>query len=215
MSSSFDKWGGPAWAFQSKIDAVYDLLGATFDASNNLDLPGTLDVTGAATLDSTLGVTGEATLTGGATFGATQVVRKSATVTVSASELNNMKATPVEIVADPAAGTLLLPIYAMLSYNAGTTGFTCAAGDEDIVIQHSGASAAFVTVLCDNNTGGIDFTGTTDKRVYVPAVFPADTAAAAQLPEAEGFILQHDGTGEWADGDGTLDVTIVYDEYTW
>lgn len=68
MSSNYDRWKSPAWMFQSKADAVYDLLGGATFSGSDLDLAGTLDVTGATVLDSTLQVDGAATLNGNVTL---------------------------------------------------------------------------------------------------------------------------------------------------
>lgn len=177
MSSDKDFWNSPAWLFQPRADAAFDL--------------------------------GKV----GGYFGAVEVVRKSATVAITSAQLKAMKATPVTLVDDPSAGTLLVFRFAFVSYIAGGTGYTCAAGDEDPVIEYSGGTDASADILCDNDTGGIDFTATTDRRAFVPAALPgADTV---QLDEAEGFQLKNPGTNEWADGDGTVEVTVVYDEYTW
>jgi hypothetical protein len=74
MSSVREMWGSPAWMFQSKADAFYDLSGGSTLSSGNLDLAGTLDVTGAATFDSTVTITGTLTQTGVATFAVEPIV---------------------------------------------------------------------------------------------------------------------------------------------
>lgn len=89
MSAQRDRWGNIAWLYQrSKADAVYDLLGVTFaEASGNLDLPGTLDVTGAVTLDSTLSVAGVPT------FAAEPIVAIDSAVTNAVVDALTLRAT--------------------------------------------------------------------------------------------------------------------------
>lgn len=154
---------------------------------------------------------GEITANAGVNHGSPNVVRKSATVSVSSAELKGLAASPKTLVADPAAGVILLFRYAVISYIAGATGYTVQA-DEDLMIEYSGGTDVAVVCLADNNTGGIDFTGTTSKRAFVPSTWPGDTAAVSQLTDAKGFQLDQVGAGEWDDGDGTVEVFIVYDE---
>ena len=66
-------------------------------------------------------------------------------------------------------------------------------------------------VLCDNNTGGIDFSGTTSKQILVPSAFPADTMATLTAVLGQALQLDQVGAGEWNDGDGALNITTVYD----
>ena len=76
MSSERDLWKSPAWLFQAKADAMYDLLNGVSQAltlAGNIIMSGTLAVTGAVTMASTLAVTGATTLSSTLAAGATTI----------------------------------------------------------------------------------------------------------------------------------------------
>ena len=49
MSSRVDRWGVIAWQYQSKADAVYDLLGQTLASDGGVVFPDTVTIAGDAT----------------------------------------------------------------------------------------------------------------------------------------------------------------------
>jgi hypothetical protein len=143
-----------------------------------------------------------------------QSARKIRTTHLTNAQLLALAATQVPLTETPPPGTLIVLRYAVFRYYPGSTGFT-AAGDCDLMIEWRDTSLtdASLVCLCDNDTGGIDFTGTTAKQILVPSAFPADTMATLGVSSVVGAGLQLDqvGTTEWTAGDGVLDVTVVYD----
>jgi hypothetical protein len=131
---------------------------------------------------------------------------------ISSAALLTLAATPVLLTKRPPAGTLIVLRYAVFRYAPGDTGFTVA-GDRDLMIEYTDGTDASLVCLCDNNTGGIDFTGTTAKQVLVPSAFPANTMATLDITDQVGVALQLDqvGSAEWAAGNGSLSIAVVYD----
>jgi hypothetical protein len=158
-------------------------------------------------------VTGNLGVTAGVDLneGSRQFQLNATTVTVTSSELKALAGTNKTLVAAPGAGFSHLLQFAIFSYDAGAVGYTVQA-DEDLRILYGvGGNNASVVCLGDNNTGGIDFTGTTDKVARIPSTFPADTAATDQgWEDNKALVLDNVGAGEWDDGDGELDITCFY-----
>ncbi len=151
----------------------------------------------------------------GPVYGFGNSVRKVRTTNITNAQLLTLAASPVALTETPPAGSLIVLQYAVFRYIAGGVGFTCEA-DADLMIQwrDTAKTDAALVCLCDNNTGGIDFTGTTSKQVLVPGVFPADVSATLGVTDVVGAGLELDqisATAEWTTGTGALDVTVVYD----
>jgi hypothetical protein len=101
MSSSVDRWRSPAWGFQAKADALYDLLDGSVlpPPAGNLTVPGNLEVAvdaevvGDLEVGGTLDVTGATAFDGQVTLGnaladTTIVNSRIATSTVAGAALN-------------------------------------------------------------------------------------------------------------------------------
>ncbi len=133
---------------------------------------------------------------------------------ITTAQLLALAATQIPLTPKPRAGTLLILRYAVFRYAPGDTGFTVST-DRDLMIEYTDTSKtdASLVVLCDNNTGGIDFNGTTAKQILVPSAFPADTMATLGITDQVGAGLQLDqvGSAEWTAGNGSLMVAVVYD----
>jgi hypothetical protein len=122
---------------------------------------------------------------------------------VTTAQLLALRATPVLLTETPPASHMIVLKY-------GDTGYTVST-DRDLMIEYTGGTDASLVCLCDNNTGGIDFTGTTSKQILVPSAFPADTAATLAAVLGEALQLDQVGSAEWTLGNGALNVTVVYD----
>jgi hypothetical protein len=129
---------------------------------------------------------------------------------VTNAQLLALAATQILLTETPPSTHMIVLKYAVFSYIAGDTGFTVQ-GDEDLMIEYTGGTDASLVCLADNNTGGIDFTGTTSKQIMVPPAFPADTMATATATLGEALQLDQVGAGEWNDGNGALNITVAYD----
>ena len=139
--------------------------GATdMEWASNLDLPGTLDVTGAVTLDSTLGVTGLATV--GGTLGVTGVATFAADVLAAVIRRNTSDAADSESILIHAASALGATRSASVSVygneNANTGQLILAAGSVSggHMLFQTGA-AERMRITGGAGSGGIVLIGTT------------------------------------------------------
>jgi hypothetical protein len=187
MSFDINKFGGPGWWMQSRRDAWADLV--------QPDLPNLLP---------------GGVLTGGSR--GTETWLKTHYTLITAAQLLALRATPIQISVDIAnANQMLVFERAVLFYNAGTTGYTVQ-GDEDLIIEYESGQDTSVAILADNDTGRIDFTGTTDRALLVPASVAAGIAPTIVITN-EMLQLKQVGAGEWDLGNGTLEVWCTYWHY--
>jgi hypothetical protein len=130
---------------------------------------------------------------------------KTATVTVSASEMKALNATPKTLIAAPAAGKALILVAAELWLDYGSAAYAEIAGGEDLTIKYSNDSGAVLATV--ETTGFLD--ATADAFRYVT---PTTTAAFA--PVAAAPLVLHLLTGEIITGDSPLKIRITYRELT-
>ena len=200
-------WDEPSGAWNNLVDVT-----------ENVDFAGTLDVTGNATFDSpvtmssTVRVTGVGTFLAGSTNGDAAAVRKSAKVTVTATQLRKLAAAPKELVADPGDGFALVFLGALLQYR-GTTVFDSVGAGEDLQVRYTNGSGGLVSQVVDTGNGGktnMDFASADDDDYYVGPLAEATVTQSASL------VLDNIGAGELAstdddsDGNAILTVNIDY-----
>lgn len=128
------------------------------------------------------------------------------TKTLTTSQVNALRATPITIVAAQGANTWMELISVVITYDYLTAAFTVAA-DEDLVIEYTDGTDA---------TASIETTGFLDQaddeiRYYKNAI--ADAADIEALIN-KGFQIKNTGAGEIADGGGEVDVRLTYRIYT-
>lgn len=130
-----------------------------------------------------------------------------ADVTLSNSEIKNARATPVELVAAPAAGSSIMFLGAILKLNyGGTNVFT--ETDDNFAIRYTDGSGAIVSETIEN-TGFIDQTADT----YTNAIPKADAIVVATGIEAQALVIHNTGDGEIAGNagnDNTITLRIYY-----
>ena len=73
-----------------------------------------------------------------------------ATTTLTTAQVNNLKATPISLVAAPGAGYWLEFRGATLSYNYTTTAFTVGS-DEDFIIRYDGGAGSDLTASIETD----------------------------------------------------------------
>ena len=129
---------------------------------------------------------------------------KTATVTVSASELKALNATPKTLLAAPAAGKALILVAVELWLDYNSAAYAGIASGEDLTIKYTNASGdAQVTV---ETTGFLD--ATADAFRYVTP------AAGTLTPIAAAPLVLHLLSGEITTGDSPLKVRVTYRELT-
>lgn len=129
---------------------------------------------------------------------------KTATVTVSTSELKALNATPKTLIAAPASGKALILIAAEFWLDYESAAYAGIASGEDLTIKYTNASGdALVTV---ETIGFLD--ATADAFRYVTP------AAGTLTPVAAAPLVLHLLTGEIITGDSPLKLRLLYRELT-
>jgi hypothetical protein len=129
-----------------------------------------------------------------------------ATTTLTTSQVNNLRATPISLVAAPGAGYWLDFRGVTLSYNYTTTAFTVA-GDEDLIIRYDGGAGSDLTASIES-AGFLDQTN--DEVRYLP---PATWTAADDIVSVVNKKIEifNTGAGETSvGGTSTLIVKVMY-----
>ena len=125
-------------------------------------------------------------------------------VSLTNSEIKNLRATPKELVAAPGAGYMVQFLDASLFMDYGTNGLTETA--DNLEIRWGAAGTAAATIEC---TGFIDQTADTMIHAY-----PAAAAALAKtVTDNKALVLQNNGDGEFggnAANDTVMDVVVAY-----
>ena len=129
-----------------------------------------------------------------------------ATTTITAAQVNKLRATPISLVAAPGSGYWLEFKGATLSYNYTTTAFTVAA-DEDLIIRYDGGAGSDLTASIES-AGFIDQTND-EIRYFPPATWTVtDNVVTIVNKKIEIFNM---GAVEPADGGtSTLIVKVMY-----
>jgi len=165
--------------------------------SDNLDVGGTLAVTGAQTL------TGLTTCVAGAVLGTDKIITE--TTDLTSAQVKALQGTPVAITAAPGAGKFIQFLGATLALNYGSNGFTESTDNLVIEYETSGVDAS----------GAIEMTGFIDQTVdTIMTVIPTAIAGAAATSfNNKKLMLKNTGDGEIAGNaanDSVLRVSVTY-----
>jgi len=128
-----------------------------------------------------------------------------ADVTITAAEVKAARATPVTLVAAPAAGSAHMFMGAMLKLNYGSEVFTETA--DNFAIKYTDGSGVAVSAAIEN-TGFIDQSADT----ITNAIPVADAIVVATGAEAQALVLHNTGDGEIA-GNASDDSTVTVRTY--
>lgn len=127
--------------------------------------------------------------------------------TITAAQMLALNATPVELVAAPAAGLAHVVRRVRLHKPAGTAYATVAAG-EDLVVKYTNGSGA-------QASGVIETTGFLDQATAQFRIvgFPGSTGSTAGdvTPVSAAALVMHLLVGEITTGDSPLYVLVDYD----
>ena len=126
-----------------------------------------------------------------------------ATLTLTAAQILALNGTPVQIVAAPGAGKILLPILGTAQYKFNTTAYANVTG----AILTIGPSPLAATGQ------GIEFqaTGLIDQTVNTIDLEPVFcTGPQTNWANLALVITNEGGSGEFTTGDGTLVITLWY-----
>lgn len=126
------------------------------------------------------------------------LAEKVAEVTLSSAEVLALNATPITVLAAPAAGFANI-IKRVTATKAAGTAYAGVAVGEDIAIRYTNASGSIAATL--EATGFLDSTSATISHAV----------GGACLPVAAAAIVAHMTTGEVTTGDSPVKLRIVYE----
>lgn len=127
------------------------------------------------------------------------------TVPITSAQLLALKATPVQLVAAPGAGLMLIPLDCTIEYKFNSVAYTGTASATLVIASPAVVGTGMESVQFDADS----FLDQTASRV---ATQPSDTTAMVLSDVTNaGLVLAHTlGTGEFLAGNGTLTVTLSY-----
>ena len=128
-----------------------------------------------------------------------------ADVTITAAQVKAIRATPIELVAAPAAGSAHMLIGAMLKLNYGSEVFTETA--DNLAIRYTDGSGVIVSQTIESGSF-IDASADT----ITNALPKIDAVVVATGAEAKALVLHNTGDGEIA-GNASNDSTITVRTY--
>ena len=130
---------------------------------------------------------------------------QTATVTLTAAQLQHLKSAPVQLVPAPGSGKAILDIGQQFQYRAGSTPYSvvsCADGKFSIYISSNPSSGGFrlnAAGFLDQPTSQLASGGNT-------GTWSVPQSSGDNSPLMVGNI----GPVEFADGDGTVTITVEY-----
>lgn len=136
---------------------------------------------------------------------------QTATVTLTATQLRKLNATPVTLVAAPGASLALVPVRIIAKYVAGAVAFDAVGAGDDLTIKYTNSSG---TILSHFETTGFLDQLSNQIRVALPG--NATVALKEFTPVANAPLVAHVLAGEIAaadlnaNGDGTLRLEVQY-----
>ena len=160
--------------------------------------------TGATCSPTTITTTGTISASGGSS------AFSSATVTVTSAQLKALNTTSVQFVAG-VVGHYFSPIQATVEYVFGTTAYTIVGNPNlDIGIGASGAEQLLSTVGCAN------FVDQTFSQVVTLEIATAGSPNVNAVSDVTGLgiYLETTGVGSLTLGNGTLKITVIYQDTT-
>jgi hypothetical protein len=122
---------------------------------------------------------------------------QTASVTLTSAQVQHLHASPVQLVASPGAGQFVDVISVAYQYRAGSTPYALSNGGNFVV----GPAAIFptsATGFIDQTSNAVAVAGKSTETVYQSVV------------ENQAITVSNDNGTEWANGDGTVTVTISY-----
>jgi hypothetical protein len=124
---------------------------------------------------------------------------QSATVTLSSTQLQHLRGTPVQVVAAPGSGKVLNLVSMVGQYKAGGTAYNLEnGGDFGTSLGSSSLSIRlYAAGFIDQTTNHIQFNS------------PAGLGSQSGM-ENQPLLVSNNGGGEWTEGDGTVIVTVYY-----
>lgn len=131
---------------------------------------------------------------------------KTVLVSLTNSEIKNLRATPKTLVAAPGAGKVLQFLSAVLIHDYATAAFDSTGDDDNLAIRFDGET----TNLSDTIEANGFLTATIAGDVMTNAVPVKDTIVLKADCENKALVLANTGGHELANGGGTMRVYVTY-----
>lgn len=138
------------------------------------------------------------------------VIMGSATATLTANQLKNLLATPVQMVAAPGSGKYILPTALSMVYHAGATPYTVA--DGELLLTPQGTAAGNISWNFFDGTGA-GFLDQPDDQLYASTIMDINNGSPHKPPslyDNKALMMARNGATEWTNGDGTVVVIVNY-----
>lgn len=147
---------------------------------------------------------GSSFVTVGAASAASTGVHKAVTVTLTNTNMLNLRATPITIIAAPGAGIINIPLYGCMIFNR-TAAYTETA--DNMALRYTNGSGT----IC---SGTIEATGFVDASAdAVCQITPAPTAVGITSTAGEisnaAIVLHNTGDGEYGGGNASNTVIVI------
>jgi len=132
---------------------------------------------------------------------------QTATVTLSAAQLQHLRASAVQLVPAPGAGSFLNPLSIVAQYKFGTVSYGVPDGGQ--------FSAAIGNVPTGINLAAAGFIDQVTNQIQIggsaasPGFVPGWTWPQSAL-ENQALVVSNNGGSEWTSGDGTVTITVIY-----
>ena len=127
------------------------------------------------------------------------------TVTISNAEMTELNTTPIQVVAAPGANRVIIVDSSIFFNNNGGTDFTEENTDETLTVDYDNSGVDVITAF--DTTAFITSTGDSIIEVKANALVASDPATVFVNEKLQVRVV---GTGDFATGDGTMDVTVIY-----
>lgn len=127
-----------------------------------------------------------------------------ASLTLSAAQILALHSTPLEIVPPAGVGKLILPLSAVIQYFAGATPYTVNSGDNFVLVPEGAAGNGFGYLA--------DATGLIDQATNQIGNFgPTEISSSLLSASGKGLsVAESDTSVPFADGNGTVKITVLY-----
>jgi hypothetical protein len=120
---------------------------------------------------------------------------------LTAAQLQRLKGSPVQLVPAPGAGNIILDISQQFQYKFGTTRYTVSDGKFSIYLSSSNSAGFYL-----NAAGFLDQTSSQVASGANSGTSPTPLSSAENSP----LMVRSVGSDEFADGDGTVTITVYY-----
>jgi hypothetical protein len=159
-----------------------------------------------AAIENALGVNLSNVPQGG---GGGQQVLLSASITLTAAQLKTLLGTPIQIVAAPGVGKMLLPLQCVYQYKYITPAYTIGTNEEINIFPQGGNPFAGNFNQWFSNFSATGLLDQTHNVVFAPGT-ASQTTDVQSIYENKALMVGRSGSAEWTNGNGTLTVTLIY-----